>query len=134
MEISLWNSLTAMTPSSVAIDRLVLWHIPRVHDYRLAINSASSSISLALALVSTAACAAAGVLKSAAGVTVIGDGGVCHLLVIITGFEGVSSTCSTRTENRRPAMQWSIYVQGWQPWAMWRRGLKVSIILPRPPV
>ena len=81
--ISLRKSLTAVAASGVAIDGLVLRHIPCVHDYGFSINSTSSSISLALALVPAASCTAAGVLKSAIGVTIIGNGGVCYMLVII---------------------------------------------------
>lgn len=65
-----------MTPGSVAIDRLVLWHIPCVHNYCFAIDGASPGISLTLALVPAAAGAASAVLKSTAGVTIIGNGGV----------------------------------------------------------
>lgn len=65
MELSPWELLTAMASGSVAVNRLVLWHIPCVHDNRLAINSASAGIGLALALVSAATSAAATILQSA---------------------------------------------------------------------
>lgn len=74
-----------MTPGSVAIDRLVLRHVPCVHDNRFPINGSSAGICLALALVTAATRTTPAVLKSAAGVTIIGNGRVCHMLVIITG-------------------------------------------------
>lgn len=74
-----------MTSGSVAIHRLVLWHIPCVHDNGFPINCSSAGVGLALALVTAATCTTSAVLKSAAGVTIIGNGGVCHKLVIITG-------------------------------------------------
>lgn len=74
-----------MTTGSVSVDRLVLGHVPCVHDDRLAINSASAGIGLTLALVPAATRATAAVLKSAAGVTIVGNSRVCHLLVTIAG-------------------------------------------------
>lgn len=91
-----------MTPGSVAIDGLVLWHVPSVHHYCLAIDSASAGISLTLALVSAAARSTSTVLKSTTGVTIIGNSGVCHVLVIIARLEVTSPTRSTKRENRTP--------------------------------
>lgn len=63
MELSRWELLTAMASDSVAVNRLVLWHIPCVHYNRLAVNSASAGIGLALALVPAATSATAAILK-----------------------------------------------------------------------
>lgn len=76
-----WSLLTAVTSGSVAIDGLILWHIPCIHDDCFAIDGTSPGICLTLALVPAAARAAATVLKPTAGVTIIGNGGVCHMLV-----------------------------------------------------
>lgn len=65
MGLSPWESLTAMASGSVTVNRLVLWHIPCVHDNRLPVNSASAGIGLALALVPAATSATATILKSA---------------------------------------------------------------------
>lgn len=94
--------LTAMTPGSVTIDRLVLWHIPCIHYNRLAINSSSSGIGLTLALVTAATRATPAVLKSAAGVTIIGNGRVCHMLVNITRLRVKNPRRSTGREDRTP--------------------------------
>lgn len=71
-----WTLLTAVTPGRVAIDRLVLGHVPCVHNHCFAIDGTSPGISLTLALVPAAASAASAVLKSTAGVTIVGNGGV----------------------------------------------------------
>lgn len=103
-----------MTTGSVAINRLVLWHVPCVHDNRFAIDGSSAGIGLALALVTAATRATPAVLKAAAGVTIIRNGRVCHMLVIITGLGGKNRmVCRERGEGTGETVR--VHVQGWQP-------------------
>lgn len=93
-----------MPSGSVPINRLVLWHIPCVHDDCLAVNSTSARIGLALALVPATTSPATTVLKTAAGVTIIGNRRVCDVLV-----------AGSSSEDGRPMNGCSGYIQGWQP-------------------
>lgn len=83
LRVHLWELLTAVTSGSVAINGLILWHVPCIHYDCLSIDSTSASISLTLALIPAAASAGSAVLKSAAGVTIIGNSWVCVVLVTI---------------------------------------------------
>lgn len=93
--------VVTVASGSVTVERLVLREVPSVHDDSLAVDGASTSICLALALVAAATSRGSAILKTTADVTIVGNGrvGLAAMGDVEKGVESLDDLAKTTRLN-----------------------------------